>query len=380
MKTKCILTVSISLMLFSIGAQTKNIEITNEEENILFDALRPKTRSWDQLNELMLQVMDDATINEVIDCSFIHESSSPTENSNQNILYHDYSWNIYESDYGSTCIELIKPNIGFLSDEQSKALLLASKGFGFERLGLWEEVRIYNDFIKSITPICEPSTYENKNSRAGSQNLIYTNEKLKDQKIIPTSKYIFPVKKEDTRKTSKNKNYKFGNKIHLEKDSCYMDINKRNKSSSLKTGIDGLIGTDDRLIYPDANLSYMVYLEQKAITSTTCKNSGTGFYLNPYSIVTAGHMLYWKKCQVIKFEARMVDPSNPDNPVEYRFFIKTPKLNKLNISARWKTLNNDPNHHMPLNDVKEDYAVLKLETPNFRPFFPNYTIKSHIHN
>ncbi len=198
MRISFILAVSVSFILFSISAQTENVEFTEEQRNIL-EELRPKPRLWGELNELMLQVIDDAKINEVIDCSFINENSSPTEKIHQNILYRDYSWNIYKSSHGSTCIELIRPIFGFLNEKESKVLLLASKGVGFEKLGLWEEVGIYYEYIKSINDIKiadkefnynEPPLDKSEIEIKADINLL---KKLKNQLISPLTYFTYQI-------------------------------------------------------------------------------------------------------------------------------------------------------------------------------------------
>jgi hypothetical protein len=98
----------------------------------------------------------------------------------QNILYADYQWVLYEDKQAKLCVELLQPDIGFLTETEAAVLLSASAGYHFEELGFWQEADIYAQQIAENIPGCNnleaivedhsiQTSAENNNDTAGTQ-------------------------------------------------------------------------------------------------------------------------------------------------------------------------------------------------------------------
>lgn len=210
--------------------------LTETEIVTTYNELLPKKRSWEELYELMSESIYDPIEKPIVDCFTVRESLTLEKTVYQNILYNDYIWNEYKTSSGLTCIELTTPDMGYLTELEARALVLAGTGHKFKELGLWNELLSFNEFERTISnPTCVVA------------NGCY------ESKIDPISKSIIG-------------------------------------------------GTDNRVYYGGV-VPYMVYLKQTSNSGANCKATGTGFFINKYSIATAGHVILNEGCETEKFSA-----------------------------------------------------------------------------
>jgi hypothetical protein len=115
---------------------------------------KPKVRSWSDIKQVMADHTKSLSKLKVKDCSMIRDDLTMIGTYYQNILYADYQWVLYEDKQAKLCVELLQPDIGFLTETEAAVLLSASAGYHFEELGFWQEADIYAQQIAENVPGC----------------------------------------------------------------------------------------------------------------------------------------------------------------------------------------------------------------------------------
>lgn len=323
-------------LFFTFSSAYAEVDISEIElQGIGYEVIyKPKSLSWTELYHDMYKVKSllksdiDFNIGECLDVN--QDKLVLIDSYYQNILYKDYEWSSYVNPVGKKCIKLTKPNFGFLSQNQAVIFMNASKGIGFEQLGYWKDAEEYALKINNYKNNCH--------------------KKLK--KLILA---------QDGEKFNEY-DYLYDNKL-IDKPTCSDAVDKTKEKNKVDTK--SVFGVDDRVLIDNSNslgeaFSHLAYLKRGSGGLGACRLRGSGFYINPYTIVTAAHVIKYRGCKNISFNVKAyVSPKLREN------YNAKPK-NNSSYNSIWKMNNRDGDS---IDDFINDYGALKQSEGHFIPLY-----------
>ncbi|MBL4659773.1 MAG: trypsin-like serine protease [Alcanivoracaceae bacterium] len=334
----------------------QNADDTNKSDDSI-TVKRPQIRSWTDLQQAMQGNTMTATELNVQDCSGFISKLTKIGSYYQHILYSSYKWETYKATNGINCIKLIKPKIGYLDESEAVALLSASVGYHFEQLGFWKEAGIYNKTIKENLSECKQDDtvgeQADKAINISKEDLYEDMETENNNKPIDNEKFLLDTENLDTPADTINNSDKTEYKYNdiLTDNACVVpaeNIKLNNTNESLKV----VIGAENRVPMSSLALPWMAYIKRKAGNlSLNCKTTGSGFYINPNTVITAAHNIKYKDCTNTNW-------SITANGIK--------EFTQSNLTMpQW-----DNNHGNSFSDHIYDFAALKMEDGLFIPLFP----------
>ena len=263
---------------------------------------RPQVKSWTGLQQAMQGNTMTATELNVQDCSVLAWKLKNIGSYYQHILYSSYKWEVYQATNGINCIKLIEPKVGYLNESEAVALLSASVGYHFDQLGFWKEAGLYNKTIKENLPECQQDTFEeqaDKEINISKEDLYKDLETFNKNQSLDTEAFLFDAESLGTAvdiiNNSDKTDYKY-NDI-LTDNACVASTENIKASSDINKNSKTVIGADNRVPMSSSTLPWMAYIKRKAGGITqNCKSTGSGFYINPNTVITAAHNIKYKDC------------------------------------------------------------------------------------
>ena len=295
-------TIFAALLLSTIGhAQTFGVPEPD------LNALRPPQRLWDEVKVLQAPYLLPEDEARVEDCPAWDEfRPQPNNTVYQNFLYANYYWHEYELPSGNRCIDLVTPDVGLLSAQDARILLSASAGLGFEENAFYNEANSFHEIYQSAltSNFCgtregesSPSSLPAKNGASSKERRFFAKKRIDREGRGVSHEFRppillngFTVDCELIRRTPS-----IGEAVQVKAQGC--------PPGSPNCGIHGL---DDRVAISGGSSPFLpdtliVRIKAEGEIGNGCPGNSTGFFVNPWSIATAAHVLRFENCLQGKF-------------------------------------------------------------------------------